>query len=101
MKKDITSQYVLDIFFHTIDTKFSDYCKIHNIEGNRDHFITYLYDEQLISSSVIRQYTILATFEELIKENGGRKTETVNLLAQRFKLTPRSIWNVLRKWKNT
>ena len=72
---------------------------MYGIESNLEHFITYLYDQSLISNSAVKQYAILATFEDLFEQNKGHKTKTVNLLADRFNLTPRSIWNVLRKRK--
>lgn len=99
MRKDTTRKQILDTFSEKLRTNFEEYCQIQGIEGNRDHFITYLYDHKLIASSAIKQYTILATFDDLFQEKEGKKTETVELLAHRFNLTPRSIWNVLRKRK--
>lgn len=100
MKKDIQQKQVLDIFSQKLDANFEQYCQMHKLESNRAHFITYLYDQNLISNSAVKKYAILATFEDLFKQNEGRKTQTVNLLADRFNLTPRSIWNVLQKRKN-
>jgi len=101
MKKAIKRKQVLDTFSQKLNNNFNEYCSKHGQETNLDHFITYLVDQDLISPSAIQRYTILETFEELFQQNKGRKTQAVNLLADRFNLTPRSIWNVLRKGKET
>ena len=54
-------------------------------------------DQQLIDNSTIRQYAITELFKDLYPKNAYKKTQTVEQLAGRFNLTPRSIWNALRK----
>lgn len=88
---------VLDIFTQKLQNKFEIYCKEHRQDVKLDNFITYMIDQELISPSIISQYAIAEVFNEIYKDSEEQKTEVVNMVAHRFNLTPRSIWNILRK----
>lgn len=90
-------KFILDIFSEKLKEKFEVFCKEHRQYNNLENFITYLIDQELISSSTIKHYAINETFNELFDDNEKQKTEVVNTLANRFSLSPRSIWNALRK----
>lgn len=88
---------VLDIFSERVCKNFEQYCREYRQANDLSNFVTYLIDTELIQDSAIKQYTIAETFEELMANYDGHKTQTVEALARRFNLTPRSIWNALRK----
>ena len=95
--KELKRKQLLDTFCEKLNSNFHDYCHQHEKEVDIDMFITYIVDQELISASKIRQYTIVQTYEDLhIKKKRG-KTQTVTLLASRFNLSTRSIWNVFEK----
>jgi len=97
MKKNILGKQMLDIFSERLNSDFIHYCEKHKQDKDSVHFITYLVDHNLISKATIRQYTIVASFNDLFPNSNHRKTQIVELLAHRFNVTPRSIWNILRK----
>lgn len=88
---------VLDIFSQKLSRKFEVYCKDHNQNTSLENFITYLIDQEIITHNVVKQYAIVEVFNELYPSAEKLKTEVVNTVADRFNLTPRSIWNTLRK----
>lgn len=88
---------VLDLFSEKLCQQFESYSKEYCQATNLENFITYLIDHELITPNAIKQYTILEVFNELYASTKKGKTEVVNTVANRFNLTPRSIWNTLRK----
>ncbi|MCB9040058.1 MAG: hypothetical protein H6557_25840 [Lewinellaceae bacterium] len=95
--KQVTRKQIMDIFCEKVLDNFRIYCAEHQLPEDMDNFTTYLIDQELIDNNAIRQYAILESFKELYPGKEHRKTHTVELLAGRFNLTPRSIWNVLRR----
>ncbi len=90
-------KFILDIFSEKLREKFEVFCKEHRQYNNIENFVTYLIDQEIIPPSTIKHYAINETFNELFIDNEKQKTEIVNTLANRFNLSPRSIWNALRK----
>lgn len=88
---------VLDHFSNKLLENFKHYCRTYKEPPELDQFITYLIDRDFITKSTISEYTITETFEELYYSNDMQKTKTVEVLASKLNLTPRSIWNVLKK----
>lgn len=95
--KEIKRKQLLDTFSEKLNNNFLAYCEKHDQEKDINRFITYVLDQDLIPNSNIRKYAILETFDEILNKHKGSKTQTVNLLADRFNLSTRSIWNLLRK----
>ncbi|MFN7116404.1 MAG: hypothetical protein ACK4TA_06355 [Saprospiraceae bacterium] len=90
-------KYVFDIFSEKLRGKFAIFCREHRQQDTLENFITYLIDQDIIPPSTIKHYAINETFNELYASSAQPKTEVVNTLADRFNLSPRSIWNALRK----
>ena len=97
--KEIKSKLLLDTFSEKLNNNFLNYCEKHDQNKDIERFITYVLDQNLIPHSTIRKYTILETYEEILNQHES-KTKTVNLLADRFNLSTRSIWNLLRMHKS-
>ena len=88
---------ILDLFCDATNQEFQAYCQRHGRDAQRfESFITYAIDFNFISDSTIQQHAIKKAYQEL-QDSNLKKTERVNTLADRFNLTARSIWNILRK----
>ena len=95
--KEQHKKQVTDVFCKSIQKDFQTYCNRHSLDQNFNTFVTYAIDFNFIPDTTIQHYAILKTFEDLGEEKQLKKTEKVDKLANRFNLTTRSIWNVLRK----
>jgi hypothetical protein len=92
----INQKEMLDIFSNRLQQNFEDYCGNCHIPENLPNFVTYLIDREIIHPGVIRKYTIREAFHELHKREKMGKTQVVKLLAKRFKVSRRTVWNVLK-----
>lgn len=95
--KSITRKQIMDIFCEKLYTNFQTYCSEQQVPEKLDSFTTYLIDQELIDGRTIRQYAIQESFKEVNTTNDLKKTRVVELLANRFNLSTRTIWNILRK----
>lgn len=89
-------KHILDRFQEHLHRNFKNYCERHGIEPTEDQLITFLIDQNLISGTHIQRYTILKEFEKLYPEQDHHKTHTVNALADRFSLSQRTVWSILK-----
>lgn len=87
---------LVEEFCNAIKIDFNTYCEQFERENSRDHFITYLIDHELIPSKRIKDYTIIRIFDST-QLGDKSKTQVVRELAQRFNLSTRSLWSILRK----
>lgn len=88
---------MMDIFCEKLYSNFQSYCNEQQLPEKLDTFTTYLIDQELIEGRIIKQYAIREFFKEVYPVNDLKKTKAVELLANRFNLSTRSIWNILRK----
>jgi len=86
---------LMDNFFSLIHADFKNYCERHHSVEDNDTFLTFLYDLNLLNENAIRRYTILEEYEKMHALPSFQKTKVVRLLANRFQVTDRSIWNIL------
>lgn len=87
---------LMDIFFSLIHSDFEAYCVRHQIrEKNNDTFLTFLYDLNLLNENMVRRYTILEEYQKMNTLPSFQKTKAVRLLADKFQLTDRTVWNML------
>ncbi len=87
---------LMDNFFSIIHSDFDAYCERHQIrEKNNDTFLTFLYDLNLLNENMVRKYTILEEYQKMNTLPSFQKTKAVRLLADRFQLTDRTVWNML------
>lgn len=87
---------IIDRFQDHLNQNFKNYCKRHGIERTDDQLITFLIDQNLISITHIQRYTVLREFEKLYPEQDYHKTQTVNVLADRFSISKRTVWSILK-----
>ena len=89
-------KYLLDTFQKHLHRNFETYCKRHGWVADNKNFITYLIDRQLLAASAIRRYTIIEEFDGLFSKQNFHKSKTVATLADRFQLSDRHIWSLLK-----
>ena len=77
---------------------YDDILEQYRINDTLNSFITYLIDHRLIEESTIKRYTVLQEFTKIIGE-ARHKTEAVNILSQRFNISERTIWNIMKDHK--
>lgn len=85
----------MDNFFSLIQSDFKNYCRRHKAPLNNDTFLTFLYDLNLLNENTIRRYTIMEEYEKMHALPGFQKTKSIRLLADKFNVTDRAIWNML------
>lgn len=92
----IHSKQLLDHFSERLSAEYADYCKRHQIPAGTTDFITFLIDKSLLGTSTIRRFTIRKEFEELYPINQYHKTKTVKKLADKFHLSERAVWSIIK-----
>ncbi len=63
---------------------------------NPSIFLDYLIAHNLIDTLTIRRYSIIKEFEKEYPKHNGHKTQTVYTIANKFNLTDRTVWTVLK-----
>ena len=91
---------MLDKFQHHIQTNFSTYCKRHGIQESGAELITYLFDNELLSLPHLQKYTVIKEYEEITTES-VKKTQAVSRLSDRFSISTRTVWGILKCVKKT
>ena len=89
-------KYILDRFQEHLHSSFENFCTRHGIEPNQNHLITFLIDQDLISPSHLQRYTVLREFEKISTEQNYPKTLVVDTLANRFRISERTVWSILK-----
>lgn len=65
-------------------------------EDKVECFLNYLLEHQVIDSLTVRRYTIIKEFEKEYPKHDGHKTQTVYTIANKFNLSDRTVWTVLK-----
>ena len=97
--KTFYQKQLLDTFSERLQNNFSEYCQEQNLESKIPELITYIIDQGLINKTSVKRYAILEAYDFLKEQNKMNKTQIVEVLANRFNITSRSVWNVLRLHK--
>ena len=79
---------------------FSQETKEGVVDDNVKRFLNYLLEHQFIDAINIRRYTIIKEFELEYPKHDGHKTQTVYTIANRFNLSDRTVWTVLKDHLN-
>lgn len=87
---------LLDRFQDHLHQNFETYCERHGIDKTDIQLITFLIDQDLISSVHIQRYAVVNEFEKLRAEQGCPKIQAVNVLAHRFNISERTVWTILK-----
>lgn len=93
-------KYILDKFQEHLRHSFEVFCNRHGIPNKEEHFITFLIDQNLIPVSQLQRFTVCKEFEEMRVEKGYAKSIIVNTLANRFSISERTVWAILKHTKH-
>lgn len=97
MKNELNRKQILDLFESQLFKSYEEYCKLHRMTLDYKGLITYIIDQDLINPNVIQKYAVLKEFQARCGEGQrGEKTHTVTELADRFNLSSRTIWSILK-----
>lgn len=94
-------KHLLDLFQAHLLEEFKAYCSMHGQKTSNVALITFLIDRKLIPRTAIQTYAVQQETARLMAqtgEGGMTKTQAVSLLAQRFGISERTVWNMLKKW---
>jgi hypothetical protein len=96
-------KHLLDRFQAHLLEDFDAYCAMHGQEPSNAALATFLIDRELLPRIVIQAYTVQREAAGLMARSGEdsmTKTQAVSLLAHRFGITERTVWNILKSNKS-
>lgn len=90
-------KFILDRFQEHLQVSFETFCDRHGVEKSHSQLVTYLIDHDLIISSHLQRYTILRELDHL-RATGQNypKTQIVNTLSNRFSISERTVYTILK-----
>lgn len=89
-------KHLMDRFQERLFDSYEAYCTTHQLDQGISGFITYLIDQELIQIPTLKRYTIKKEYEELQLNGKYKKTQAVQQLADRFNISTRSVWTIIR-----
>lgn len=89
-------KYLIDQFENFITDEYRQYCFRHETPETIGGIITFIVDRDLIPNINIKKFTILREFGPVYERNDHHKTNTVEILADRYNLSKRTIWSILK-----
>lgn len=92
-------KFILDRFQKHLQESFEAFCLRHDIEKSEQQLVTFLIDQDLIGSVQLQRFTVLKEFEYMNQMPNCPKTQIVDTLANRFCISERTVWNILKTAK--
>lgn len=92
-------KHLLDRFQAQLLEDFDAFCALHGLHTTNAALATFLMDRELLPRKVILAYTVQRETAGLMARTGEgsmNKTQAVSLLAHRFGITERTVWNILK-----
>ena len=83
-------------FENTLCAEYERYCARHRKTPNHRGFLAFMTDRDLLECNRIRHYTVVSIYADT--EN-TRASEAVHRLSDRFKISERTVYNILRREK--
>lgn len=87
----------LERFQEHLERNYDAYCNRHNIEKTEKQLLRYLIDNDLILGPQIQKYTVNEEFKQIYPQIEPRKTQAINHLSNRFMLSERTIYSLLKQ----
>ena len=91
---------LLDTFQRNLNQNYENYCSRHGIVPSNEGLIIFLIDNDLIPPKNVKGYVVSNEFEKLQEIKNEKKTRMVELLSDKFNLSERSIWTILKNKKS-
>lgn len=96
--KEIRKQ-LYDEFCVRILQNYEDHCKKNELPESREGILTYLIDQGVIKPVSIRHYSISKEYPSLLIKANNHKSKTVRILAEKYNLSERAIWAVVKMFE--
>lgn len=93
-------KHLLDLFQSHLLADFQAYCSLHGQEASNAALTTFLIDRELIPRTAIQSYAVQQEAAKLMAQTGEgvmSKSQAVSIVAHRFGITERTVWNMLKK----
>lgn len=87
---------ILDKFQQHLFVNYQQFCQRHNVAPSEHALVDFLIDQDLIPPVLMKRYAVVHEFENLFPKYEHHKTNTVNVLADRFNISERSVWGMLK-----
>lgn len=97
MSHDRNRKLILDAFEQRVSKGYLEYCAAHTLPPDLNGLITYIIDQDLIPPPLIQKYTLQKEFMDQFNGDRGQKTQMVENLADKFNLSSRTVWNMLKR----
>lgn len=93
---DGNRKHILDKFQEHLSENFDNWCRSQGVTKSDDRLVTYIIDQELIPPVQIQRYAILREYDKLSRQPAFQKSQSVNILAHRFNISERTVWNILK-----
>ncbi len=90
---------ILDTFQKCLYDNYINYCHRHKLMQSNEGLIIFLIDQDLIPPKNIKGYAVINEFKKIKEEQKQKKTKLVELLSDRFNLSERTVWGILKSGK--
>jgi len=87
---------MIDRFQEHLYQNFKNYCARHGFDPTDDQLITFLIDQDLIPLTQIQRYAVVNEFENVYPDHTLHKTQAVSTVANRFSISERTVWSILK-----
>ncbi len=92
----IYRKQLVDIFTKVVLKNYSEHCLRHGIPENNHTFLNFLFTKNLLREVAVRHFTISTEFKKTYDKSKSTKTQTVRLLADKYNMTERAVWNIIK-----
>ncbi len=88
---------VLDSFQQYLLQQFELYCQKHSLVKDEQGIINFIIDKDLIPTVNLYQFTVIEEYEKISNTSSLKKTRIVELIADKYNISERTVWNILKK----
>ena len=92
-----TGKVLQDTFQETLCQDYREYCRRQDFEATPEGFVSYMIDKDIIPAVSIKRYTIRREYQKNHTKQSDKKTRTVHFLSDRFNISPRTVWAILKR----
>lgn len=93
-------KHLLDKFQVHLLADFNGYCQRHGLEPTNAALVTFMIDRELVPKPELQRFTVQQEVADILgksEENDLNKTQAVGIVAHRFNISERTVWNMLKK----
>ncbi len=88
---------ISDAFQRIVCRDYAAYCLRQGVTATPEGLLTFLIDREVIPPPSVKRYTIRREYEAIQAREKQGKTRVVFMLSDRYNLSERSIWSILKR----